>query len=384
MDKKSKTDFLYDLYYDEKKPGSYSSINSLFREVRKLGRKDIKYNDVKKFLNQQEVHTIFSKVHRKKKNPFLRSYSLHYLAEGDCGYLDKKDKNLNRGYAFFLVVVNVLSLKTYCEPLRSLKSSEVSKALRKIFKKLKVFHFRTDGGSEFLGDSKAVYRDFGIKHYTNLTSVHCPLAESRVKLIKRKLTKVMYAKNTRSWIKFLPDIISTINESASSKLNWHSPNEVEDKFSSAELYQLRYHNRKRPENKKNEKSCLVNYKRYNKEYKYKLGSVVRLTKVKTAFQREYSISNTLELFLLSTRKKMDGISMYTVKSLSGEDLAGYVYDDEIVLVSEPLKHYKIKRILDSNIAESGEKYYKVSWEGYDISQSTWLSESDLGEVSYLK
>ena len=69
MDKKSKSQFLYDLYYDENSPGSYSGINSLYREARKLGRKDIKIKDVKSFLNQQEVHSIFSKVHRKKNLP---------------------------------------------------------------------------------------------------------------------------------------------------------------------------------------------------------------------------------------------------------------------------------------------------------------------------
>lgn len=387
MDKKSKTEFLYDLYYDEKAPGSYSSINSLFRECRKLGRKDIKLRDVRNFLNQQEVHTIFSKVHRKKNKPILRSYSLHYMAEADVGFMDKRDKDVNKGFSFFLLVVNVLSLKTYCQPLKTTKSLEVGKALKKIFKHLKVSHLRTDGGGEFLGHSKSVYKMFGIKHYTNLTGVHAPLAEVRIKLIKKKLHKAMYAKNTKTWINFLPDIVSSVNNSASAKLDWHSPNEVEEKFSSAELYKLRYHNRHKPEKKKSQKSCLVNFKKYmyEKEYKFPLGSVVRLTKARHAFFREYSFHNTHELFLVSSRKKMDNISMYTVKSLSGEDLGGFFYDDEMLLISEPLKKYKIKRILDSKLDDSGEKYYKVTWEGYESAgQATWLSESDLGEVSFLK
>lgn len=385
MDNKSKTDFLYNLYYDENSAGSYSGINTLFKEARKLGRKDIKISDVRKFLNQQEVHSIFSRVHRKKNKPKLRSYSLHYMCEGDCGYLNQKDKQLNRGYSFFLLVVNVLSLKIYCEPLKSLKSLEVSKALSKIFKKLKVlFHFRTDGGPEFRGQCKFVYEKFNVKHYTNVTSQHAPLAEVKIKQLKKKLTKIMYAKDDRAWIKFLPSTVKSINNTASAKLNWYSPNEVEDQFSSAELYQLRYHNRFKSEKRKADNTCVVNYKRYEKEYRFDLGAIVRLTKVRHAFTREYSITNTHELYLISSRKKMDGISMYTVKSLSGEDLDGFFYDDELVLVSEPLRKYKIKEVLDSKYAESGEKYFKVNWTGYGERNCTWLSEAELGEVSYLK
>ena len=285
-----------------------------------------------------------------------------------------------------MLVVNVLSLKIYVEPLKTLKSLEVSKALTKIFKKLKVSHFRTDGGGEFLGHSKSVYNTFKVKHYTNVTSQHAVLAEVKIKELKRKLTKIMYAKNDPAWIKYLPALVKSINGTASSKLNWHSPNEVEEKFSSAELYQLRYHNRFKPENKKSQKlnTCVVNYKRYKKEYKFDLGAIVRLTKVRHRFFREYSISNSHEIFLISSRKKMDDISMYTVKSLSGEDLEGFFYDDEMVLVSEPLKKYKIKEILDSKMSDSGEKYFKVNWKGYDKKNSTWLSESDLGEVSFFK
>lgn len=385
MDKdKSKWEFLYDLYYDEKSPGSYASIYSLFRECRKLGRKDIKFNDVRKFLNQQEVHSIFSKVHRKKNKPILRSFSLHYLAEGDIAHMNKADKKQNNNYSFFLLVVNVLSLKTYCQPLRSVKSQEVSKALRKIFRSCKVSHFRTDGGGEFQGESKIVYHDYNIKHYTNLTGVHAPLAEVRIKVVKARLHKAMYANNTQNWVQFLPGVVGSLNDSGSRMLNWHSPNEVEQNMSSAELYQLRYHNRYKAENKKKEKkSCLEKYKSYKKEFKFDLGSVVRLTKVRHAFFREYTISNTHQLYLVSSRKKMDEISMYTVKSFSGEDLSGFFYDDELVLVCEPLKRYKIKRILDSKIDESGEKYYKVTWQGYETSESTWLSQSDMGEVSFL-
>ena len=276
-----------------------------------------------------------------------------------------------------------MSLKTYAEPLRTLKSSEVSKALRKILKKLKVTHLRSDAGGEFLGESKKVYEEFKIKHYVNRTSQKALLAEARIKFLKRKLNKMMYAHNNRKWAKFLPAVVKSINQSASTKLAGFSPDEVESKFSSAELYQLRYHNRHNSENKKN-KSCLRKYKKYKKEYKFDLGSVVRLTKVKQPFQREYSSSNTSELFLISTRKKMDNISMYTVKSLSVEDLEGYFYDDEISLVCGPLRKYKIKEILDTKVTSSGDKYLKVHWSDYPKSQATWLLESELADVSYFK
>ena len=134
--KKEIYQFLSKLYYDPSKIASFTGHKKLLDEVRRLGRKDISSKDVRTFLQKSEVHSLFTRIHgHKKKRPRIISFGKNFLGEVDCAYMKKKDKIINRGYMYFVLLVNVFNLKTYCKPLKSLKAQEVCNALEPILKK---------------------------------------------------------------------------------------------------------------------------------------------------------------------------------------------------------------------------------------------------------
>ena len=376
--KKETYDFLSSLYYDPNKIASFTGHKKLLAEVRRLGRNDISSKDVKNFLEKSEVHSLFTRIHgHKKKRPRIISFSHNYLAEVDCAYMWKKDKVINRGYIYFVLLVNVFNLKTYCRPLKSLKAQAVSNALEPILRKIKIKNLRSDAGPEFQSVvTQNLFRSLNVNHYINKTTRHAQLAENRIKFCKRLLRKICYYKNDRRWYLYLPLVTKNINSTSSRVLAGLSPNQAEKK-SDAELFILRYQKRRNKAQKIVNENCKIRKIKKKPAYKYKLGSLVRFKIEGNVFKREYDFNASHEIFLVSSRKKMDNIEMYKMKSMSNEDILGYHFIDEIIFVSNPPVKYHIKEILMKKKDKLGTEYFKIRLKNYYSSFDSWLTKDDI-------
>lgn len=169
-----------------------------------------------------------------------------------------------------------------------------------------------------------------------------------------------------------------INATSSRVLGGLSPNLAEKK-SDAELFILRYQKRKKKPDSNAKNKCNIKKAKHKPAFKYKLGSLVRFKVDGHVFWREYNFNATLEQFVISSRKKMDNIEMYKMKSLSNEDISGYHFIDEIIFVSEPVVKYEIKEILKKKKDKLGTEYFKIRWKNYSSHFDSWITKDDLDE-----
>ena len=100
-----------------------------------------------------------------------------------------------------------------------------------------------------------------------------------------------------------------------------------------------------------------------------VGSRVRISKVKTLFEKGYLPNWTSELFTVSEVFQTRPLT-YKLKDDSGEQLQGSFYFKELQKVGEK-KVYLISKILNQR-KRRGKKEYLIQWYGYPSSFNSWI------------
>jgi len=126
------------------------------------------------------------------------------------------------GYKYLLVVVDIATRRTDAEPLKTKDSSEVKKALQKIYKRKilkQPLRLEVDSGKEFMGDFKKYY-DTLLDLVKKVVGRHRQQSVVETKnyqigkiLNTRMLTEEVNNNITsRSWVDILPEVIKSINK----------------------------------------------------------------------------------------------------------------------------------------------------------------------------
>ena len=69
-------------------------------------------------------------------------------------------------------------------------------------------------------------------------------------------------------------------------------------------------------------------KKTRKKYKFKINQTVRLSHVRSVFDREYSQKWTGEIFKIGTRLRREGVPVYTILDWDNERVKGTFYEPE--------------------------------------------------------
>ena len=146
--------------------------------------------------------------------------------QADILFLPKDNK-----YKYCLVVTDVHSHVTDAEPITNKSSSAVADAFEIIYKRKilkKPVSITFDNGSEFKGEVKRYFEDWGdVFLRTAETNRHkqVALVENKNKNIGGTLHKLMALielqtdKQSNNWVKYLPDVIETMNENLTKPIN---------------------------------------------------------------------------------------------------------------------------------------------------------------------
>ena len=97
------------LYYDEREPGSYASLKTLYKRIRNEGRYNIKRKDLLSFMKEQEVYTSHLAKKRLKHYAKVIAPTTNYSLEVDSALMPFWRKNRMK---YAIVAVDVFSLKT--------------------------------------------------------------------------------------------------------------------------------------------------------------------------------------------------------------------------------------------------------------------------------
>jgi transposase InsO family protein len=282
----------------------------------------------------------------------------------------------DNGYNYALVVVDTYDRSIDAEPMKTTKSSEAVKAIKKIFSreylKEPILMIQTDNGSEFKKDFyNYVKNDLKVilKYGKPYRSRQQALVERMNYVISKSIGRIQLAieMNTNEisteWVNFLPMIIKTLNE------NILRPNPRAEKTLP-------------PQCRKNKGDCIL----LNEGQKVRIileKPINTITEKREADSRwritDTRWSNniyTIEQIILRSGQppfyRVNGINnaVYTRRQLQP------VSDDEKPILPTTQIKYEIEKFLQrkkiNNLI-----HYKIKWKNYPISQASWEARKNI-------
>ncbi len=230
-------EYLESIYYDPEHAAAYAGLDKLYRAIRKEGRFVLSRDKIQKWLLKQEDYA----VHREDRSKFKRrrvvAPFVDYQWDVDTANMEYYEKE-NDGYAYFLMVIDIMSKYVWTVALRSRKAKEMVDAFKKIFERgRKPTRIRSDKGTEFANrDVKQLLKKEGVDYFVTQNIVKASFAERAIKTIKSRIVHYMTRKQTHRWIDILPKITVSYNKSYHRSIK-RTPESVKQK-DSIDLWKL--------------------------------------------------------------------------------------------------------------------------------------------------
>jgi hypothetical protein len=364
--------YLSSLYFDTSNPASYSGVEKLYQYIKSEGKFKIGRHKIRKWLQSQQAYSLTRGARRK----FPRS---RVIVEGidsqwDMDLMDMVDlAKHNDGYKYVLMVIDIFSRFAYCEPIKTKKGGDVVNALERILSgSRKPKTVRTDRGMEFRSKEVNKYlQHMDIHHFYALnTETKANFAEICIKTLKHKLFRYMIKNRTQRYVDVLRNIVLSYNSTIHRSLGDKPINITKESEGESRLQQYLLRTKGRPTNNR------------IRHYKFKVGQTVRVSHVKSVFDREYSQKWTGEIFKIKSRFKRDNVCVYTLIDWANEEkIDGTFYEQELQAVSvDENTEYHVEKILKKR-TRNKRKEVLVRWLHWPKKFDSWIPEKDLTQYS---
>ncbi len=273
-------------------------------------------------------------------------------------------KKENDGYTFILTLIDVFSKKAWAVKLKNKTSTTCLNAFKEILSKSKRIcrKLHTDKGLEFYGKPfKDYLKTKNILLYSTKSEIKGSIIERFNRTLKEKMWRYFTSVSNKRWVKVLDKLLVSYNNTFHSSIKL-TPNQV---------------------NYRNESQVFVNlygYKResFSKEItkiNFKVGDNVRISKVKSTFEKGYQRNWTNEIFVIN--KIIGSLPVtYIIKDFDNEIIEGSFYEKELQLVNKLDKIFKIEKILNKRTSKN-KNFFLIKWEGYSPKFNSWVEESDI-------
>ena len=214
---------LLELWRDPTFSGSYRGIKT-FQTLLKT--------DLNISVSEQHLYKVIKTdpifiIHQKpQRNIERRSYDVNNygeLVQADIAFMYKFED-----YKYFLLLVDCFSFKIFTVPLKNKDSSTVANAFKTIFEKFDstIYELQTDRGTEFLGPCKKLFQEKNILYRTKFGKNKANFAEHAILLVKRKLYMLLRGTLNQNWVKVLPQVVDSLNNTPVLKLGGLRPNSI--------------------------------------------------------------------------------------------------------------------------------------------------------------
>ena len=231
---------------------------------------------------------------RKVHSPFIDSIRRAYLT--DMELISK----FNKGFRFLLYVVDIFSKYAWVIPLKDKKSITISNAFQKILKESnrKLNKTWVDKGSKFYnGSMKSWLEKIDIEMYSTHNEGESVAAERFIKTLKNKIYKYMISILKNVCIDKLDDIV---NKNCNT---YHSTIKM------------------KPVDVKSSTSIDSSKEINNKDPKFKIGDIVRISRYKNIFAKAYIPNWSEEVFVIK-KVKNTVPWIYIISDLEVEEIVG--------------------------------------------------------------
>ena len=369
--------YLTSIYYDVKHPSSYAGPAKLHTTVSKEGKFKIGRRRIQQWLQDQEAYSMTRQARR--KFPRSRVIVAGIDSQWDMDLMDMvnlgKHNDQNK---YVLVAIDIFSRHVWCQPVQSKGSSDMTAAMKQMLSETR--HpktVRTDRGMEFRSKVFNTYlKEREIHHFYALnTETKANYVERVIKTLKHKLFRYLLKHNTKRYIDILQDVVYSYNHTIHRSIG-RSPASVSDlNEGESRLQQYMIRTKTQPQ------TTTKPRKKTKQRYKYKEGQTVRISHVRSVFDREYSQKWTGELFKIRERFKREDVPVYTLKDWSGEDIEGSFYEAELQAVNtDEFTEYRVEKVLKKRSINK-RKEVLVRWLHWPSKFDSWIAEGDLKHYS---
>ena len=256
---------------------------------------------------------------------FYNMTALYHLVEADLietGRVAEYNKfDGGKPCRFILLAIELTSRKLFAKPLEDIRSETVTAAFRQLLDHefdQQPQLVRTDRGSEFRARQfQQLLSSRGIKHVFENNTEKAAVCERAVASFQRRAHRWITYNNTYSFIKQLPAILKSMNDTPhSSTLVAPNTFSERDVYPAWERYYLKHINPS-----------------YQRHFRYKVGDTVRLSLLRDGLSKAYRGTYGSELFTVKARKHSNPVS-YQLQDQQGEDIHGNVFERELIKATD--------------------------------------------------
>lgn len=347
-------------------PGSFQGPDKVLQSALQAGL-NVSRKQVQKRLQKEDSYTLNRAINRRYPHNRIITAGIDSLWEADLADLQLLHKN-NDGYKYILLMIDTFSRYLWARPLKTKYSKEVEKAVLSILAEgRQPKSLRTDAGRDVSSrHMKEMYKEAGIHHYTTNNDKQAAIVERVVKTLKSKLYRYLLSKNSKRYIDVLQDLVKSYNNTIHRSLG-RPPSRVSIKNENEVRYE-QYLRKPKPDHTKK-----------RQPFRFKKGDKVRISHTKERLDREYDNRWTGEVFIVVSRRRREGIPVYTLKDWLGEPLEGTFYNQELQKVIKNNRNsWKIDKELKRKI-KNGKEWVYVSWLHWPAKFNSWEPADSIKE-----
>ena len=355
--KKKEEEELKEIYFNAQHPASFGGIKRLTSAVPHIAQEK-----VRKWLGQQWTYTLHKPIKRKFQWRKYVTRGVNEQWQADLVEMQAYAK-VNNGYRYILCVIDIFSRFAYALPLKSKSGPDVSEALDSILNSSssKPKYLQTDQGKEFYNISvQNVLQSHNVELFSVYSEKKAAIVERFQRTLQDRLYRAFTFQGNYKWLDILPQIIDSYNHSYHRSIK-NFPVNVND-MNETSVWATQYKQLKKP----------------TKDPKFKIGDVVRIPKHRGVFAKGYIEKWTDEEFTITAINSKYVPHLYTLSDLNNQIIKGSFYEQELQLVDNPQKLYRIEKVLKTRRL-NGKKEALVKWWGYK--DPTWIDYEHLTPIT---
>ena len=339
-------------------PGSFSGKSAFLRALKSRGTK-VSRQDVDKYLMNEETYTLHRPNRKKYKRNQVIVSGIDDTFQADL--IDVSNiSRFNDDNKFILTCIDVFSKYTWVVPIKRKGAQDVLAAFKTIFQDGRVpKRLQTDEGNEFMNRALRAYLEkLGIKIYILNSEMKAAVVKRLNRTLKEKMWRYFTHTQNYRYIEVLPDLVYSYNNTYHRTIKT-SPSQVTKK-NEDKIWEIMYGHRK--------DMPLEN----SIEFKFKVGDLVRISKVKMIFDKGYTANWTREIFKIYERlpRRPPVYRIADTHPTKPEVIDGVFYEENLQKITKTDDIYYVEKILKERVIR-GKKEAYIKWLGYPDKYNSW-------------
>lgn len=338
------------LYYSLDEPSALSSVTRLLNAVKETHPGTTR-DQVEAWLRKQDTYTMHKPARRKlKAGP--RVYVKHIDDQWCVDLCDMSNIALhNDGHRYILTCIDVLSKFAWGIEVKNKSGKCVTDAMERILSTTsrRPKRIESDKGSEFYNANfQALLQQECATHFSSNSRHKSSVVERFNRTLKTLLYRSFTARNSYNWTNVLQSIIAVYNNRKHRSIGTKPAAVCLD---NEKLIWKRLYAKKTADGKL-----------------FQVGQLVRISKVKSHFEKGYLPNYTEEVFKISGVHRKSPIQ-YSLVDLLGEDIKGKFVSEELSPVDKESNDvWKIEKV----IRRDRKGRYFVKWLGFPQKFNSWV------------